>query len=46
MKSLLFVPFLLGNSAGGLGALVGLVGFILALIVCLGIIWGIVKWLT
>jgi len=46
MRILLLTPFLLGNSAGGLGALVGLVGFLLALIACIGIIWGLIKWLS
>ena len=46
MRILLLTPFLLGNSAGGLGALVGLVGFLLALIACIGIIWGVIKWLS
>ena len=46
MRILLLTPFLLGNSAGGLGALVGLVGFLIALVACIGVIWGVIKWLT
>ena len=44
---LLTVPFLLGNSAGGLGGLVLLAGgAIIGLGVIIGIIWGLIKWLT
>jgi len=47
MKLLLLVPFLLGNSAGGLA---GLGALIIAAIIGLGaiiaIIWGLMKWLT
>ncbi len=39
-------PILLGNSAGGLGALIGLIGYGIILVTCIGIIYGIVKWLT
>ena len=39
-------PFLLGNSAGGLGALIGLVGYLIALVACIGVIWGLIKWLS
>ena len=46
MRILLLTPFLLGNSAGGLGALVGLVGIILAIAAGIGIIWGLIKWLS
>ena len=46
MRILLLTPFLLGNSAGGLGALVGLIGFLIALVACIGIIWGLIKWLS
>ena len=44
---LLTIPFLLGNSAGGLGGLVFLAGgTIIGLGVIIGIIWGLIKWLT
>ena len=44
---LLTIPFLLGNSAGGLGGLVLLAGgAIIGLGVIIGIIWGLIKWLT
>ena len=47
MKILLLTPFLLGNSAGALGALVPLViGAIIGLGVIIGIVWGLIKWLT
>ena len=39
-------PILLGNSAGGLGALIGLIGYGIILVTCIGVIYGIVKWLT
>jgi hypothetical protein len=40
-------PFLLGNSAGGLGALLPLIiGGIIGIGVIIGIIWGVIKWLT
>jgi hypothetical protein len=46
-KILLLTPFLLGNSAGGLGALLPLiVGAIIGLGVIIGIIWGLIRWLT
>ena len=46
-KTLLLTPFLLGNSAGALGALVPLlVGAIIGLGVIIGIIWGLIKWLS
>ena len=38
---LLLIPFLLGNSAGGLGGLVILAGGAI-----IGIIWGLIRWLT
>ena len=39
--------FILGNSAGGLGGLVFLAGgAIIGLGVIIGIIWGLIKWLT
>ena len=44
---LLTIPFLLGNSAGGLGGLVLLAGGAsIGLGVIIGIIWGLIKWLT
>ena len=45
--TLLTIPFLLGNSAGGLGGLVFLAGgAIIGLGIIIGIIWGLIKWLT
>jgi hypothetical protein len=39
--------FLLGNSAGALGALLPLIiGAIIGLGVIIGIVWGLIKWLT
>jgi|TARA_Y100001951_G_scaffold105174_1_gene120446 hypothetical protein len=41
------IPFLLGNSAGAMGAMVEL--FIIAavgLAIIIGIIWGLIKWLS
>ena len=50
MKLLLLVPFILfilGNSAGGLGGLALLAGgAIIGLGVIIGIIWGLIRWLT
>ena len=44
---LLTIPFLLGNSAGALGALLPLiVGAIIGLGIIIGIIWGLIKWLS
>ena len=44
---LLLTPFLLGNSAGALGALVPLlIGAAIGLAVIIGIVWGLIKWLT
>ena len=44
---LLLTPFLLGNSAGGLGGLVVLAGgAIIGLGVIIGIIWGLIRWLS
>ena len=44
---LLLTPFILGNSAGALGALVPLVvGAVIGLAVIIGIVWGLIKWLT
>ena len=41
------IPFILGNSAGGLGGLVFLAGgAIIGLGVIIGIIWGLIKFLT
>ena len=48
MKTLLLLtPFILGNSAGALGALLPLiVGAIIGLGIIIGIIWGLIKWLS
>ena len=50
MKTLLVAittPFLLGNSAGALGALVPLlIGAAIGLAIIIGIVWGLMKWLT
>ena len=50
MKTLLVAittPFLLGNSAGALGALVPLlIGAAIGLAVIIGIVWGLIKWLS
>ena len=47
MKILLLVPFLLGNSAGGLGALLPLaIGAIIGLGVIIWSIWAIIKFFT
>ena len=41
------LPVILGNSAGALGALLPLaIGAIIGLGVIIGIIWGLIKWLT
>ena len=43
----LLTPFILGNSAGALGGLVILAGgAIIGLGVIIGIIWGLIKWLS
>ena len=40
-------PFILGNSAGGLGGLVVLAGgAIIGLGVIIGIVWGLIRWLS
>ena len=45
--TLLLTPFILGNSAGALGALLPLaIGAIIGLGVIIGIIWGLIKWLS
>ena len=49
MKTLMLatIPFILGNSAGALGALLPLaIGAIIGLGVIIGIIWGLIKWLS
>ena len=47
MRILLLVPFLLGNSAGGLAGLGALViGAVIGLAAIIAIIWGLIKWLT
>ena len=48
MKYLLaLTPFLLGNSAGALGALGSLIiGAVIGLSVIIGVIWLIIKWVT
>ena len=45
---LTIVPlFLLGNSAGALGALIPLlIGGVIGLGVIIAIVWGLIKWLT
>ena len=46
MRILLLTPFL-GNSAGALGALVPLlIGAAIGLAVIIGIVWGLIKWLS
>ena len=43
----IIIPFILGNSAGGLGGLVVLAGgAIIGLGVIIGIIWGLIRWLA
>ena len=45
--TLLLTPFILGNSAGALGALLPLaIGAIIGLGVIIGIIWGLIRWLS
>ena len=45
--TLLLTPFILGNSAGALGALLPLlVGAIIGLGIIIGIIWGLIRWLS
>ena len=47
MRILLLIPFLLGNSAGALGALLPLaIGAIIGLGIVFGIVWGLFKWLS
>ena len=50
MKTLILaisLPVLLGNSAGGLGGLALLAGgAIIGLGVIIGIVWGLIKWLS
>ena len=50
MKTLILAittPFILGNSAGGLGGLALLaVGAIIGLGVIIGIVWGLIRWLS
>jgi hypothetical protein len=47
MKILLLVPFLLGNSAGGLAGLGALViAGVIGLGALIAIIWGLIKWLA
>ena len=46
-KILLLTPFLLGNSAGALGALLPLIiGAVVGLGIVFGIVWGLIKWLS
>ena len=43
----IITPFRQGNSGGGLGGLVVLAGgAIIGLGVIIGIVWGLIKWLT
>ena len=44
MKSLLFIPFLLGNSAGGIAALVSLLGYMVGILVGAVMIYYAIKW--
>ena len=50
MKTLILAiitPFILGNSAGGLGGLALLAGgAIIGLGICIGIVWGLIRWLA
>ena len=50
MKTLILaisLPVILGNSAGALGALVPLlIGAVIGLGVIIGIVWGLIKWLS
>ena len=50
MKTLILaisLPVLLGNSAGAFGALLPLlIGAIIGLGVIIGIIWGLIRWLS
>ena len=47
MKLLLLVPFLLGNSAGGLAGLGALViAGVIGIGALVAIIWGLIKWLA
>ena len=50
MKTLILaisLPVLLGNSAGALGALLPLaIGAIIGLGIIIGIIWGLIRWLS
>ena len=47
MRILLLVPFLLGNSAGGLAGLGALViGAVIGLGAIIAVIWGLIKWLA
>ena len=44
---LILIPFLLGNSAGALGALLPLlIGAVIGLGAIIAIVWGLIKWLT
>jgi hypothetical protein len=36
-------PFLLGNSAS---AMAGLIGIIAMIAICIGVIWGVIKWIS
>ena len=43
----IITPFILGNSAGGLGGLVILAGgAIIGLGIIIGIVWGLIRWLS
>jgi hypothetical protein len=46
MKILLFVPFLLGNSASAMAGIAGLIGIIAMIAICIGVIWGVIKWIS
>ena len=47
MRILILTPFLLGNSAGALGALLPLIiGGLIVLCIAIGSIWAIIKFFT
>ena len=39
-------PFLLGNSAGAMAGIAGLIGIIAMIAICIGVIWGVIKWIS
>ena len=42
--NVLFIPFLLGNSAGGIAALVSLLGYMVGILVGAVMIYYAIKW--